>query len=89
MKLFELIIDDGNNVYKTIQAAKDKKQLLQYCGGCGEFVRIKDITKEAFNADYELCCATLDETLIKAGYGLKETAILKELLKQHLQKEYQ
>lgn len=89
MKLFELIIDDGNTVFKTVQAAKDKKQLQQYCGGCGEFVRIKDITKDAFNADYELCSATLGDTLIKAGYGLKEIAILQEMLKQHIQKEYQ
>lgn len=37
MKLYECIIDDGNSVFKTITAAKNKKELLNTYGGNGTF----------------------------------------------------
>ena len=46
MKLYECIIDDGTNVFKTVTAAKSKKELLNVYGGNGTFEKIKDITKD-------------------------------------------
>lgn len=46
MKLYEMIVDDGQNVFKAVRPAKDVKELKYIYGGNGEFVRIKDVTKD-------------------------------------------
>ena len=48
MKLFECIVDDGNNVFKSTVAARNKKELLNVYGGNGDFVKITDVTNDYF-----------------------------------------
>lgn len=80
MKLYECIIDDGTNVFKTVTAAKNKKELLNVYGGNGTFEKIKDITKDTqhMGVDY------LRESLRTTGWGEKEITLLTALLQQHL-----
>ncbi len=53
MKAFEMIIEDGNHVFKCVRPAKDIKQLKYIYGGNGDFVRIKDVTAEyGIDLDY-------------------------------------
>lgn len=80
MKLYECIIDDGTNVFKTVSAAKNKKELLNVYGGNGTFEKIKDITKDTqhMSVDY------LRESLRTTGWGEKEITLLTALLQQHL-----
>lgn len=77
MKLYEIIIDDGKDVYKSLQVAKGKKDLINKVGGNGEIVRIKDVSKEYLT---EESAELLDETLLKAGWGYAERKILCDLL---------
>ena len=44
MKAFEMIIEDGERVFKCVRPAKDINQVKQIYGGNGDFVRIKDVT---------------------------------------------
>ena len=76
MKLYECIIDDGTNVFKTVTAAKNKKELLNVYGGNGTL----DITKDTqhMGVDY------LRESLRTTGWGEKEITLLTALLQQHL-----
>lgn len=80
MKLYECIIDDGKSVFKTVTAAKNKKELLNVYGGNGTFEKIKDITKDTqhMGVDY------LRESLRTTGWGEKEITLLTALLQQHL-----
>lgn len=81
MKLFECIIDDGRNVFKTLTASKNKKELLDVCGGNGSFEKIKDVTKEylipesvdKLRSDLKLC-----------GWGKGETEIICALVEEHI-----
>ena len=53
MKAFEMIIEDGERVFKCVRPAKDINQLKQIYGGNGDFVRIKDVTQEfPLDVDY-------------------------------------
>lgn len=82
MKLFECIIDDGNNVFKSKVAARNKKELLSVYGGNGDFVKIKDITNEYFTHQ---SVDILVEDLHRCGWGNEECIILKALLQQHIE----
>ncbi len=46
MKLYEMIIEDGENVFKAIRPANSIKELKYIYGGNGEFVRIKEVTSD-------------------------------------------
>lgn len=46
MKLYEMIIDGGQDVFKMVRPAKDVKELKYIYGNNGEFVRIKDVTED-------------------------------------------
>ena len=81
MKLFECIIDDGENVFKTVTAAKNKKELLNVYGGNGTFEKIKDVTK-TYN---EVSVDVLRDTLARAQYGRGEQELICALLKEHLE----
>lgn len=83
MKLFEVIIDDGANVYKEYGCAKNKKEFERIYGGNGEFVKLTDVTKDYLTFDSVSC---LDDCLKKTGWGKAERTILCELLMEHLKK---
>lgn len=78
MKLYECIVDDGQSVFKTVTAAKNKKELLNVYGGNGKFEKIKDVTNE-----YPIDENKLDNTLRTAGYGQAEINLLTALLFEH------
>lgn len=78
MKLFECIVDDGTQVFKTVTAAKNKKELLNIYGGNGTFEKITDVTK-----CYPIDENKLDNTLRSAGYGQAEINLLTALLFEH------
>jgi len=79
MKLFECIIDDGKQVFKTTTAAKSKKELLSVYGDNGSFEKITDITKE-----YPISISHLEDTLRNAQYGNAEIALITALLEEHM-----
>lgn len=80
MRLYECIVDDGTDVFKTVTAAKNKKELLNIYGGNGTFVKIKDITEDTQYMSVEC----LRDSLTKTGWGIPEITILTALLEQHL-----
>lgn len=84
MKLFECIIDDGTDVYKSLCTAKSKKELLDVYGGNGDFIKIKDITNEHFD---ETSAEELRNDLKKAGWGEGETRLIVALLEEHIEKK--
>ena len=81
MKLFECIVDDGKNVFKTLTAAKNRKALIDEYGGNGDFIRIKDITADYFTAQ---SVDLLDNHLMRMGWGREERKIICALLEAHL-----
>ena len=76
MKLYECIIDDGKSVFKTIIAAKNKKELLNTYSGNGTFEKIKDITKDTQHMGVEC----LRDSLTRTGWGTEEITLLTALL---------
>lgn len=81
MRLYECIVDDGHDVFRSLLPAKSKKELLSKYGGNGEFVRIKDITSGHFtDSSVEL----LNDNLARAGWGIGERAIICALLQDHI-----
>lgn len=84
MKLFECIIDDGTDVYKSLCTAKSKKELLDIYGGNGDFIKIKDITNKYFD---ETSAEELRNDLKKAGWGEGETRLIVALLEEHIEKK--
>lgn len=79
MKLYECIIDDGQSVFKTVTAVKNKKELLNVYGGNGTFEKITDVTKEYNTIGVDM----LTDTLRKAQYGEGEIALITALLEEH------
>lgn len=78
MKLFECIVDDGKDAFKTVVAAKNKKELLSVYGGNGEFVKTTDVTK-----DYPIDINKLEDILRNANYGKAEINLITELVREH------
>lgn len=81
MKLFKCIVDDGENVFKTLTAAKSKKELLEIYGGNGTFEKIEDLTNEYFT---ETSVACLNKSSKSSGWGEGEINIICALLDQHI-----
>lgn len=79
MKLYECTVDDGKNIFKTITAAKNKKELLDMCGGNGTFTKITDVTKEYNTISVDM----LADTLSNAQYGKGEIELITALLEEH------
>lgn len=80
MKLFESVVDDGTNVFKTVTPAKSKKEYLSIYGGNGEFIYTKDITKE-----YPLDMDYLTEILLESKFGKIEQELIVALVASHMQ----
>lgn len=83
MKLYECIVDDGKNVFKTLTAAKNKKELLSVYGGNGSFEKIKDVTNDYFTNESP---DNLAFDLQKCGWGRGEVELIKALLEEHISK---
>lgn len=83
MKLYECIVNDGQDVFKTLAAAKNKKELLSVYGCNGSFEKIKDVTNGYFTNESP---DTLASDLQKCGWGRGEIELIKALLKEHINK---
>lgn len=82
MKLFECIVDDGKDVFKTITAAKNKKELLSVYGGNGVFEKITDVTN-----DYPIDVDKLSDDLLRFGWGQAERNLICALVQEHFKKK--
>lgn len=81
MKLFKCIVDDGGGVFKTLTAAKNKKNLLDVYGGNGTFEKIEDVTNEYFT---EETVEKLNSDLMHMGWGEGERKLICALVEQHI-----
>ena len=63
-KMYEIIIDDGTNVYKHHGVYKSEEEAREAATGNGEVIRIKDVTD-----DYPLPAAKIYTTLKNANFG--------------------
>lgn len=81
MKLFECIVDDGSNVFKTTTPAQNKKELLSIYGGNGDFISIKDVTKNYLNMD---SLTRINDDLAKMNWGETERKLIVALIERHL-----
>lgn len=84
MKLFECIIDDGKDVFKTLIASKNKKELLSVYGGNGSFEKIKEVTDEYLIPE---SVDNLRSDLQRTGWGKGEIEIICALVKEHIEKK--
>ena len=82
MKMFECIIDDGKNVFKEVVAANSKRQMLDQWGGNGEFLRIKEVTK-----DYPIDTEKLQSDLPRLGWGIEGSRLIMMLAEEHMRKQ--
>jgi len=57
-KMFEMIIDAGDKVYKAHAIGINKKDIMERYSGNGEFVTIKDVTED-FPISEECVCTAL------------------------------
>lgn len=83
MKLFECIIDDGKDVFKTLTASKNKKELLSVYGGNGSFEKITDVTNEYLIPE---SVEKLKCDLQRTGWGKGEIEIICALVEEHIRK---
>lgn len=84
MKLYEMIIDDGTEVFKAIRPAKDLKSLKTQYGGNGEIIRIKDVTEYWTNNGLVFSDSGIDflvKVLQQAQYGKTEIEMITALIK--------
>lgn len=81
MKLYECIVDDGKNVFKTTVATKNRKELLNTYGGNGTLEKITDVTKGYLT---EESTDKLEDDLLRTGWGDAERKLICALLEQHL-----
>lgn len=82
MKMFECIIDDGKNVFKEVVAANSKKHMLDQWGGNGNFLIVKDVTK-----DCPIDTEKLQSDLLKLGWGMAESRLIMMLAEEHMKKQ--
>jgi hypothetical protein len=83
MRLYECIVDDGQNVFKTLTASKSKKELLSVYGGNGSFEKITDVTKDYLTNESS---DKLVSDLQKCGWGKGEVELIRALLEEHIDK---
>ena len=52
MKVFNVVVDDGNSVFKQSIAAKSKQALKKEYKGNGDFIKINDVTKSVYTDEF-------------------------------------
>lgn len=75
-KMFEMIIDDGTQVFKVQRIGKSPADIKKRYGGNGEFVRVQDVT-EHFPISEEKVCKALEA----AHFGDAEVEAIRRLLR--------
>ena len=79
-RVFELIIDDGSNVFKVYETAKNKSEAEKSAQGNGEIVRIKDVTDE-----YPISTERL-QNVLDSNFGKVESHIICQMVAKLVKK---
>ena len=79
LKIWEVIVDDGTDVFKTSICATSKRELRDVWGGNGEFLKITDVTEK-----YPISVDEVKSALEKSGFGKNEILLVGEILARGL-----
>lgn len=79
-KAYEMIINEGLDVYKVLKAEKYPKKIKQSYGGEGEIIRIKDVT-ESYPIDVDYLRKVLRGQTM-GHFGEVETEIICSILEK-------
>ncbi len=75
-KMFEMIIDDGQHVFKAARIGKTKTNIMDEYSGNGKFIRVKEVTD-----DYPISIYKVIEALKDAHFGNTEQEAIAHLLR--------
>lgn len=73
--VYNVYLDDGDNVYKIVVPAESEKEAAEYCEGNGEIIAVKKN-----DLDYSIDTATLASYLLNGGWGKTEVDIITRTL---------
>jgi hypothetical protein len=77
MKVYEIILEDGNNVYKVFIPAESEKKAREYVQGNGEIVRCK--LSDDYNTN-KISCDKVASALLLSNFGQPEIDIITRAL---------
>lgn len=78
MKLFKAYFDCGDDCFKVIRPAEDKKKFISQYGGNGEIIKMEDVTEEI-----PLSPNRLLDDLLRLGYGEPEAYAIAECVRRN------
>lgn len=84
MKVFECILEDGQNVKKIVIPALHRKSLVNDYDGKGEFIKVKEVTQ-----DYPISIPKVIEALQLSDFGETEIRIITIALDKALENKVQ
>lgn len=79
MKIFKVIFEDYNGVYREYIPARDEKSVIDEYGCNGDIVLIEDVTE-----DYPISIEIVRNTLQKNCFGKAEIDIITRILQHSL-----
>ena len=78
MKLFKAYFDCGDDCFKVVRPAEDKKKFISQYGGNGEIIKLEEVTKE-----FPLSPDRLFDDLKRLNYGDAEAYAISECVRKH------
>ena len=78
-QIYKVYLEDRINTYSAIIPAKSKKEVIEYCQGNGEIIKIKDITN-----DTPISVSSVYDALTSANFGQDEIDIVCRLIQNNL-----
>lgn len=79
LKIFEVVVDDGADVFKTSICATSKRELKEVWGGNGDFLKITDVTEK-----HPIYIDKVKTALENADFGKIEVMLITEILSRGL-----
>lgn len=79
LKIYEVVVDDGTDVFKTSICATSKRELKDKWAGNGEFLKITDVTDK-----YPISVEKVEDALENAGFNRGEVMLITEILSRGL-----
>lgn len=73
--VYNVYLDDGDNVYKIVVPAENEEEAVKYCQGNEEIVAVKKN-----DLDYSIDTAALADYLRRGGWGKTEIDIITRTL---------
>lgn len=71
--VYNVYLDDGDNVYKIVVPAENEEEAAKYCEGNGEVIAVK-------KNDYSIDTAALADYLRRGGWGKTEVDVITRTL---------